>query len=361
MAAEPFISDDSLPQKESLDQLLSRMVNELGATINAALVVIGDRLGLYQALAAAGPLDSSELAEKTGTAERYVREWLSAQAASGYVEYDPTTSTFSMTPAQIAVFADPTSPALMTGGFYSAASVIADEELTTEAFRNGAGVDWGDHDHRLYTGVEKFFRPSYTAHLVSSWLPALDGVAEKLERGAKVADIGCGYGTSTILMARAFPNSQFHGFDIHAASIARAREEAAKEHLDNVTFEIAAAKETPGVDYDLITLFDCLHDMGDPVGAVRHARNLLAADGTVMLVEPLAGDRLEDNLNPVGRLYYACSTTICLPSSLSQEVALGLGTQAGEERLREVLRQGGLSRVRRATETPFNFIIEARP
>lgn len=362
MTAEAFTSSESqqTTDQESLDQLLSRMVNDLGATVNAALVVIGDRLGLYRALAEEGPLDSLGLAEKTGTTERYVREWLAAQAASGYVEYDSATETFSMTPAQIAVFADPSSPALMTGGFYSAASVIADEEKAAEAFRKGGGVEWGDHDHRLYSGVEKFFRPSYNAYLVSEWLPALDGVVEKLERGAKVADVGCGYGASTIIMARAFPNSRFFGFDLHPESIAYARAEAEREGLDNVTFEVSSAKTFPGSGYDLVAFFDCLHDMGDPIGAIAHAKRTLVEDGTVMLVEPAAGDRLEDNLNPVGRLYYAYSTTICVPSSLSQEVALGLGTQAGEERLREVLRGGGLNRFRRAAETPFNFIIEAK-
>jgi SAM-dependent methyltransferase len=345
------------PQK--LEKFLGTMVTELGAAANAALVLIGDKLGLYKALAAKGPLAVAELARETGTNERQLREWLAAQAASGYLNYDPETRKFSLSPEQAAVLADDDSPFNMTGGFCSLSAVFADEPKLTEAFKTGSGVGWGDHCNCLFRGTERFFRPGYKAHLVSDWLPALDGVVEKLERGAKVADLGCGHGVSTMVMAEAFPNSEFIGFDFHAPSIERAKSEA--NGRANLRFEVAKAQDFPGDGFDLVTVFDALHDMGDPVGAAAHARKTLKPDGTLMLIEPLAGDSLEQNLNPVGRIYYAFSTSICVPASLAQEVGAALGAQAGEARLRDVVREGGFTRFRRAAETPFNMVLEARP
>lgn len=343
--------------EKKLEALLGTMVTELGAAANAALVLIGDKLGLYRALHEHGPLTSVALAEKTQTHERYVREWLAAQAASGFMTYDPGTQTFALSPEQAAVFADPDSPVNMTGGFYSLAAVFADEPRLTAAFKTGEGVGWGEHCNCLFCGTERFFRPGYKAHLVSEWLPALDNVVARLTSGARVADVGCGHGASTAIMAEAFPNSQFVGFDFHGPSIDRAREQAS--HLPNVRFEVGRAQDFPGT-YDLVTVFDALHDMGDPVGAAANIRANLAPEGTLMLIEPFANDRLEDNFNPVGRIYYAFSTNICVPASLRQEVGAALGAQAGEKRLTGVLRQGGFTRVRRAVDTPFNMVIEAR-
>jgi SAM-dependent methyltransferase len=344
-----------------LNTLLGQLVGDLGASVNSALVIIGDKLGLYKALAEGGPANAQQLAERTGTAERYVREWLAAQAASGYINYDAAGQQFSLSPEQRAVFADEDSPVIMTGGFYSLESVFAKEPQLTEAFRTGKGLAWGDHCNCLFCGTEKFFRPGYKANLVAHWLPALDGVTQKLEQGARVADVGCGHGVSTVIMAQAYPHSHFYGFDYHAPSIERARQLAHEAGVTNTTFEVASAKAYPGAGYDLVAFFDCLHDMGDPVGAAAHVRETLAPDGAWLIVEPFAHDTLEQNLNPVGRVYYGFSTTVCVPSSLSQEVGLGLGAQAGEARLREVVTAGGFTRFRRATETPFNLILEARP
>lgn len=344
-----------------LNELLGRMVGDLGAAVTGALVITGDKLGLYRAIAAAGAVTSEQLATQTGTTERYVSEWLAAQAASGYIDYDAPTQQFSMSPEQVAVFADEASPALMTGGFYSLEAVYASEPQLTAAFRTGDGLGWGEHCSCLFCGTEKFFRPGYRANLMAEWLPALNGVTDKLTQGGKVADVGCGHGVSTILMAEAFPNSHFFGFDYHASSIARARALAHEAGVRNVTFDVAAAKAYPGKEYDLVACFDCLHDMGDPVGAASHIRETLTDDGTWLIVEPFAHDTLEENLNPVGRVYYGFSTTLCVPSSLSQEVGLGLGAQAGEARLREVVTGGGFTQFRRAAETPFNLILEARP
>ncbi|XSG82200.1 MAG: class I SAM-dependent methyltransferase [Methyloligella sp. ZOD6] len=344
---------------EKLEPLLGLMVQELGAAANATLVLIGDKLGLYRALAEDGPLTPQELADKTGTHERYIREWLASQAASGYVEYDAESGDFSMTPEQAAIFADPESPVNMTGGFYSLAAVFADEPKLTEAFRSGAGIGWGDHNDCLFCGTERFFRPGYKAHLVHDWLPALEGVTGKLKAGAKVADVGCGHGVSTMVMAEAFPRSHFTGIDFHEASIKHARRNMNGQ--DNLAFEVATAQDFDGAGFDLVTVFDALHDMGDPAGVAAHIRKTLKPDGTLMLVEPLAGDTLSENLNPVGRVYYAFSTNVCVPSSLSQDVGAALGAQAGEKRLTEVLQTAGFSRVRRAAETPFNMILEARP
>jgi len=344
----------------ALNALLGKMVTELGAAFVGASVIIGDQLGLYKALAAHGPSTSAQLAERTGTAERYVREWLSAQAASGYIDYDAAANAFQLTPEQAMVFANADSPVNLTGAFYMLESVYADVPRVAEAFRTGKGMGWGDHCNCLFCGVAKFFGPGYRANLVAGWLPQLDGVVPKLSAGGKVADVGCGHGISTVTMAKAFPSSQFFGFDYHPASIEKARALAKEEGVANVTFEVALAKEYPGANYDLVTTFDCLHDMGDPVGASAHIRETLNANGAWMLVEPVAQDDLSGNLNPVSRIYYAASTMICLPTSLGQEIGLGLGAQAGEKRLREVVTQGGFTHFRRATETPFNLILEAR-
>ena len=351
-----------MPIDESkLHELLSKMVGDMGAAAAAPLVILGDKLGLYKALAADGPLTSEKLADQTGTTERYVREWCAAQAGSGYIEYDPEGNTFSMSPEQQAVFADGDSPACMTGGYYAISSLFTDEPKITHAFQTGEGVAWGDHSECLFCGTEKFFRPGYMANLVAEWLPALDGVVDKLQRGAKVADVGCGHGASTLVMAKAFPRSSFTGFDFHEASIHHANEHVRESGLENVRFEVAAAKHFPGSDYDLVTFFDCLHDMGDPVGAAAHTLGALKPDGTMMLVEPFAHDNLADNLNPVGRVYYCFSTMVCTPASISQEVGRALGAQAGERRLRDVATEGGFTRFRRATETPFNLVLEVKP
>lgn len=343
---------------QKLEPLLGKMVTEAGAAANASLVLLGDKLGLFRALSADGPLTSTELAKKTGTNERYVREWLSAQAATGFIDYDPSSGSFSMSPEQAALLANPDGPLDMTGVFYMAASVHADEPKLADAFRSGAGIRWEDHCNCLFCGTGRSSPSGYKPFLLSAWLPALDGVVDKLKRGARVADVGCGYGGSTEMMAGAFPNSEFIGFDFHEASIAHAREHNGRA---NVRFETARAQDYDGRDFDLVTIFDALHDMGDPVGAARHIRRTLKPDGTLMLVEPLAGDRLEDNFNPVGRLCYAASTAICVPASLDQEVGAALGAQAGEKRLAKVAREAGFTRFRRVAETPTTMVLEARP
>ena len=345
-----------------LEAFVGQAVTDMGAAISGLLLHIGDRLGLYKAMAGAGPVTPSELAARTGTAERYVREWLGNQAAGGYVTYDPADGTFELPAEQAMVVANEDSPVFLPGAFEAIASCYTDHERFADAFRTGAGVGWHEHDGRLFSGVLRFFRPGYAAHLVSGWLPSLDGVVDKLRAGASVADVGCGLGASTIIMAQAFGRSTFLGVDYHEVSITDARKAAAEAGVAQRTrFEVASAAELPGTGYDLVCLFDCLHDMGDPVGAARRIRQALAPDGTVLLVEPMAGDGLEDNLNPVGRAYYGLSTVICTPGSLAQDVGLGLGAQAGERRLGEVLREAGFSRVRCATQTPFNLILEARP
>ncbi|MEA2459375.1 MAG: hypothetical protein QOC95_2347 [Thermoleophilaceae bacterium] len=356
------IEEPAAVDADKLNEFVFRAVDEVGATLNAALVVMGDKLGLYRALAGAGGLTSVELARRTGVGERYVREWLNAQAAGGYVEYDPGQGTYTLPPEQTIALTDDQSPAYLPGFFQIALGSVIDSPRITESARSGEGVGWHEHNHDVFDGCERFFRPGYNANLVPAWLPSLDGVVEKLEAGGRVADIGCGHGSSTILMAQAFPKSTFVGSDYHQGSIDTARRRAEEAGVaDRVSFETAAASTHPGGDYDLVTMFDCLHDMGDPVGAARQVRQALKPDGTWMIVEPMAGDRVEDNLNPVGRAYYGFSTFLCTPASLSQEVGLALGAQAGEARIGDVVAGGGFTRFRRAAETPFNLVLEARP
>ncbi len=345
-----------------LEQFMEQLVADLGAAATAPLVLLGDQLGLYRAMAHAGPLTSVEIAQRAGVRERYVREWLANQAASGYVEHDAASDRYTLPEEQALALADPDSPVYAMGAYQVLASVWADEERIAERFRRGEGFGWHEHDQRLFAGTERFFRPGYETHLVTDWIPTFDGLAERLKAGASVADIGCGHGASTLIMARAFPASRFFGFDYHGGSIARARELATAAGVDDrVTFAVASAAGYPGEGYDLVCHFDCLHDMGDPLGAARHTRATLADDGWWMLVEPYAGDTLEDNLNPVGQMAYAFSTLICTPASLAQEVGLGLGAQAGEARLRAIAQEAGFSRFRRAAETPFNLVLEGRP
>ncbi len=346
---------------DKLMAFLGQVIGELGATVNAGLIVAGDRLGLYRAMANAGPITSAELAERTGTTERYVREWLNAQAAGGFVTYDPATVRYVLPPEQAMALADENSPAFVCGAFELATATIKAEPQIEKAFRSGAGFGWHEHDPGVFTGCERFFRPGYNANLVSSWLPALDGVEEKLRLGAIVADVGCGLGASSRLMAEAYPRSRVTGFDYHRESIELARQKAGSGGLgERLRFEVAPAHAFPGNGYDLITMFDCLHDMGDPVGAARHVRQALAPDGTWLIVEPIAGDTVQENLNPVGRAYYAFSTFLCTPSSLSQDVGLALGAQAGAKRIRDVVTAAGFTRFRRVAETPFNAIYEVR-
>ena len=343
-----------------LNPIIGRFVGDLGATIHAGMVVLGDKLGLYKALAT-HPMTSAELAAATSTDERYVREWLASQAASGYITFHQDSQTFSLTEEQAFTLADPDSPAYLPGAFEFALGALAAVPRITEAFRTGAGMGWGEHDEGVFHGCEKFFKAGYTANLVSAWLPALDGVQQKLTSGIHVADVGCGKGASTLIMAQAFPHSHFTGFDYHDASIAGAQAAAARQNLPNVSFEVAPAKSYPGRQYDLVTVFDCLHDMGDPAGAAKHILASLKPDGTWMIVEPFAHDSMTENLNPVGQIYYSFSTLLCTPCSRSQEVALCLGAQAGESRIRDVVTSAGFTRFRRATETPFNIVYEARP
>jgi 2-polyprenyl-3-methyl-5-hydroxy-6-metoxy-1,4-benzoquinol methylase len=345
-----------------LNQFIGQMLGDLGGALSVSLVRIGDRLGLYKALHDSGPMSASELATKAQIAERYAREWLSHQAASGYLSYDPNSAKFTLPPEQAMVFAEPTSPVYMQGGFDIAAVMMENQALVEPAFRTGKGVGWGHQSQCLFCATGRFFRPGYHNSLVTSWLPALNGVVAKLERGATVADVGCGHGFSTVIMAKAFPNSTFVGYDFHPGSVEQARLHADQHGVSaNTRFEVSLASEFPGKDLDLVTFFDCLHDMGDPVSAARHVRQTLKPDGRWMIVEPAAGDRLEDNLNPVGRLYYAASTMVCVPTSLDQPVGAALGAQAGFGMLSSVIRDGGFGHVRKATETPFNMILEARP
>ncbi len=343
-----------------LNEFLGKAVGDLGAAMSATLILVGDRLGLYRELAK-GAVTSSELAQRTGTDERYIREWLGNQGAGGYVEYDPASEKWSLSPEQALCLTDPNGPVDMPGAYNIVEATFHALEHTLENFTSGHGMEWGDHHPCLFEGTERFFRAGYNSHLIGSWLPALDGVVEKLESGAKVADVGCGHGASTILMAKSFPESEFVGYDYHDESIAVATEKAAAAGASNARFEVADAVGYQDKGFDLIAFFDCLHDMADPVNVSRHARGAISDDGTVMLVEPFANDRVADNLNPVGRVMYGASTQICVPVSLARK-GPALGAQAGEARLREVVVDGGgFSRFRRATETPFNLVLEARP
>ncbi len=346
---------------EKLNEFIGRFVSDLGAAVHTGMVVIGERLGLYKALAG-GPMTSAELVAKTRTDERYLREWLASQAAGGYITYDAKSDKFSLSEEQAFTLAREDSPAYLPGAFELALGSLAAVPRIAESFRTGAGMGWHEHQDGVFHGCEKFFRPGYAANLISSWIPALQEVKAKLDAGGRVADVGCGKGASTILMAQAFPRSKFFGFDYHDKSIEAARESARREGVaDRVTFEVAKAKEFPGKGYDFVAVFDCLHDMGDPIGAAAHVRESMSPDGTWMIVEPYANDSLKDNLNPVGRVYYSFSTLLCTPCSRSQEVGLCLGAQAGESRIREVVTKAGFQRFRRATETPFNIVYEARP
>jgi SAM-dependent methyltransferase len=344
-----------------LNEMLGKFVTDLGATIAAGGVVIGDKLGLYKALAQA-PATAAELADRTGTKERYVTEWVRGQAAGGYVNYDADTDTYSMTEEQAFVLTDPDGVVYAPGAFQLALGSLKAEDRIAEAFKTGAGLGWHEHDQDVFDGCERFFRPGYVGNLVPSWLPSLEGVEAKLQAGAKVADVGCGHGASTILLAQTYPSSTFTGFDYHAGSIEEARKRASDAGVaDRVTFEVATAQSFPGTGYDLVATFDCLHDMGDPVGAARHIRESLAADGTWLVVEPAAGGTVAENLNPVGRVYYNFSTFLCVPNALSQHGGYALGAQAGEPAIRAAVTEGGFTRFRQSSATPFNLVFEARP
>jgi len=347
---------------DKLSAFIGQLLADLGGAASVPLVRMGDALGLYKILHRKGPMTTGELAEAAKVDVRYLREWLAHQAASSYLAYDPASEKFSLPPEQAMVFANEGSPAHLLGGFDLMSAMLDNQAKVQAAFKSGEGVAWGDQASCLFCAVARFFRPGYHNHLVATWLPALDGVRGKLERGAKVADVGCGHGWSTVLMAKAFPNSQFIGFDFHPDSITAARSHAERHGvIGNVRFEVGLAKDYPGSDFDLVTCFDCLHDMGDPAGAAAHIHQSLKPDGTWMVVEPMAGDTLQQNLNPVSRLYYAASTMICVPTSRSQEVGAALGAQAGEAKLRHIMTSAGFKTVRRAAETPFNMILEARP
>ncbi len=344
-----------------LESFLGKAVGDFGAAISAALVVIGDKLGLYKAMAGSGPVTSAELASRTGTHERYVREWLVNQAAGGYLEYDPKTGGYSLSPEHAAALADDNSPFFVGGGFQVITAMIKANDRILDAFRTGEGMFWGEHHHDLFDGTERFFRPGYAANLVQSWIPALEGVHRKLESGATIADVGCGHGASTVIMAQAYPNSRFFGFDNHAPSIVHARKAAfAAGVADRVTFDIAGATNFPNSGYDFVTFFDCLHDLGDPIGSLRRARETLNQGGCVMIVEPMAAETVEGNLNPVGRVYAGASVLCCTPNAIASGQT-ALGTIASEEQLRKVAADAGLTKFRRATETVFNRVFEVRP
>jgi SAM-dependent methyltransferase len=347
--------------QQRLEAFLNRYITDVGAAMAATTILIGDELGLYKAIAEGGPVTAAQLASKLNLSERYVREWLAGQAAGGYIEYDPGSHQFYMTEEQAFALASPQSPIDVAGGFLVAEAMMKAKGKIASAFRTGDGVGWHEHHQVLFEGTERTFRPNYAAHLVSNWIPALHGVQEKLKNGAMVADVGCGLGASTIIMAEAYPNSRFYGFDYHPESVKTARERARTAGVqDRVTFEVASARDYPALGYDLIGFFDALHDMGDPVGAARHTRKALTTDGTWMIVEPFASDRVDGNLHPVGRLYYSASTMLCTPGSLAQDGRAALGAQAGEQRIGEVVRNGGFQHFRRAAETPLNIVFEAR-
>jgi SAM-dependent methyltransferase len=344
-----------------LNHLLGQMLSDLGGAASISMVRMGDALGLYKAMHEKGPMTCGELATAVGVNERYLREWLSHQAASNYVEFDAATNKFTLPPEQASLFAIEDSPTAMLGAFDAVAAWVDSQPKVQGAFKTGSGVAWGDFGQCLFCAVARFFRPGYLQNLVDHWLPSLDGVVKKLNDGARVADVGCGHGWSTVLMAQAFPKSTFYGFDFHPGSIEQAKDHARDHGVTNANFRVGTSKNYPERDLDFVTFFDCLHDMGDPAGAAAHVKQSLKPDGFWMVVEPMAGDTLNDNLNPIGRIYYAASTLVCVPTSLAQEVGAALGAQAGEGRLRQVITAGGFTRVRRANETPFNMILEARP
>jgi SAM-dependent methyltransferase len=346
---------------DALNALMGRAVQDMGAALQAPLILIGDKLGLYRAMKDGEPVTPAELARRTRTSERYVREWLHANAAGQLVQYDAKNGTFFMTPEQALVLAMDDTPVHLPGFYHLLASLMKDEEKLTEIYRTGLGMGWHEHEKGLFEGTERFFRPTYLANLVTQWIPALEGVEKKLKTGARVADIGCGHGASTLLMAKSYPKSEFFGFDYHAPSIEKARAKAKEAGVaDRVTFAVAPAKAFPGKDYDLVAFFDCLHDMGDPVGAAKHVHQTLAKGGTWMIVEPFASDDVSENHTPVGRIFYSASATVCVPCSLAQEVGLGLGAQAGPAKIEKVVRSGGFKHFRKAAETAFNMVFEAR-
>jgi SAM-dependent methyltransferase len=358
---QQITSQDRVIDPDALNALLGRAVQDMGAAMQAPLILIGDKLGLYRAMGDGSPVTPAGLAKRTGTVERYVHEWLNANAAGQLVQYDAEKGTYFLTPEQALVLALDDTPVHLPGFYHLLASVMKDEEKLTEIYRTGKGMGWHEHEKGLFEGTERFFRPTYLANLVANWIPALEGMEAKLKAGARVADIGCGHGASTLLMAKSYPASHFIGFDYHRPSVEKAREKAAATGLsDRVTFEVASAKEFPGNGYDMVAFFDCLHDMGDPVGAAGHVRQSLAPGGTWMIVEPFAHDDTAANHNPVGRIYYSASATVCVPCSLAQEVGLGLGAQAGPARLEKVVRGGGFTHFRKVAETPFNMVLEVR-
>jgi 2-polyprenyl-3-methyl-5-hydroxy-6-metoxy-1,4-benzoquinol methylase len=347
--------------EKKLNEFMTKAAGDVGSTYSAMLVLIGERLGLYKAMAELGPTTSAELSDRTDTSERYVREWLANQAAGGYVKYSTTDGTYSLPPEQTLVLADENSPVYIQGAYQVIRSIFKDEDKFVEMFRTGKGLRWGEHHHDLFEGTARFYKASYIGNIVQSWIPSLDGVEQKLNDGAKVGDIGCGYGISTRIMAKAYPNSKFYGYDNHSPSIEKAKEQAKEEGAgNNIEFKVVSANEPIGNDYDLLTFFDCLHDMGDPVGAMKYAKQSLKPGGTCMIVEPMANDKMEDNLNPLGRICYAASTLICVPNSLADN-GPALGAQAGERRTKEIAEKAGFTKFRQATRTPFNIIYEARP
>ena len=346
---------------KKLEEFAMKAVADMGSSLSAMMVILGEKLGLYKALQQSGPITSEELSNITNTSERYIREWLASQAASGYLNYNPLDKKFSISPENAMVLAEENSPTYILGGYQILRSIFKDEDKFVKIFQTGEGLRWGEHHHDLFEGTAKFFKPSYTSNLVQSWIPSLGGVEERLLKGAKVADIGCGYGISTVIMAKAYPNSQFYGFDNHTPSIEKAKENISKESTDkNINFSLVSANESIGKDYDLVAFFDCLHDMGDPLGALKFARQSLKNDGTCMIIEPMAHDNIEDNLNLIGRIYYSASSLICVPNSLADK-GVALGAQAGEKRIKDLVNQAGFTKFKRAAETPFNIVYEAKP
>src|SRR4051795_4952641 len=344
-----------------LGEFMMKAVGDMATSFGAMMIILGDRLGLYKAMAESGPITSKELSGQTNTAERYIREWLASQAAAGYITYNPEDKKFFLPPENAMVLANEDSPAFMLGSYQMLRSMFKDEDKFIDIFKSGKGLRWGEHHHDLFEGTAKFFKPNYMSNLIPSWIPSLEGMQEKLKEGAKVADIGCGYGVPTVLMAKEYPKSKFYGFDNHEASIQAARKLAQKEGVsDRVEFAVVSANEPIGDDFDLVAFFDCLHDMADPIGALKFAKQSLKSDGTCMIIEPMANDNIEDNLNLVGKIYYSASSIICVPNSLADD-GIALGAQAGEKKIKEVAEKAGFTKFRRASQTPFNIVYEAKP